>query len=149
SFLSTEKEPLETPEPLQVDWKQQVEEAGPKEFPLNTERKQEMAAPIANSNHNETIEEPYAVPPLYPISQLQGTYILAQNEKGFYMIDQHAAQERIKYEFFKKKLGQTIEESQQFHMTLTFEFTSNEILFIEKYREEMEAVSLYLDPFGG
>src|SRR5690625_2736015 len=39
------------------------------------------------------------VPAMYPIGQLQGTYILAQNENGLYMIDQHAAQERIKYEF--------------------------------------------------
>src|SRR5699024_10708464 len=37
------------------------------------------------------------IPVMYPIGQLQGTYILAQNENGLYMIDQHAAQERIKY----------------------------------------------------
>src|SRR5699024_6870667 len=73
------------------------------------------------------------VPVLYPIGQLQGTYILAQNERGFYMIDQHAAQERIKYEFFKKKVGETTEELQQLLMPLTFEFTNEEILFIQKH----------------
>jgi DNA mismatch repair protein MutL len=30
------------------------------------------------------------VPPLYPIGQMHGTYIFAQNEKGLYIIDQHA-----------------------------------------------------------
>src|SRR5699024_12392743 len=49
------------------------------------------------TTHTEKDDE--RVPPLYPIGQLQGTYILAQNELGFYMVDQHAAQERIKYEF--------------------------------------------------
>ena len=35
----------------------------------------------------------------------QGTYIIAQNENGMFMIDQHAAQERIKYEYFREKLA--------------------------------------------
>src|SRR5699024_8669173 len=41
----------------------------------------------------ETPQNP-RVPIIYPIGQLQGTYILGQNENGLYMIDQHAAQER-------------------------------------------------------
>src|SRR5699024_6775332 len=144
-----DKAPLESTKPLEVDWSKQVEEAPSKDFPINTERKQEKPAPVTNTYHDEAIDEPYEVPAMYPIGQLQGTYILAQNENGFYMIDQHAAQERIKYEFFKKKLGQTMDESQQLLMPLTFEFTANEILFIEKHRKEMEAVGLYLEPFGG
>src|SRR5699024_4775811 len=32
------------------------------------------------------------VPPLYPIGEFQDTYILAQNELGFYMVEQHATQ---------------------------------------------------------
>ncbi|HLR24023.1 MAG TPA: DNA mismatch repair endonuclease MutL [Pseudogracilibacillus sp.] len=89
------------------------------------------------------------VPILYPIGQLQGTYILAQNERGFYMIDQHAAQERIKYEFFKKKVGETTEELQQLLMPLTFEFTNEEILFIQKHDSELQNAGLFLEPFGG
>src|SRR5699024_281103 len=89
------------------------------------------------------------VPPLYPIGQLQGTYILAQNERGFYMIDQHAAQARIKYEFFKKKVGETTEELQQLLMPLTFEFTNEEILFIQKHDSELQNAGLFLEPFGG
>ena len=46
---------------------------------------------------SQTIES--RVPPLYPIGQMHGTYIFAQNEHGLYIIDQHAAQERIKYEY--------------------------------------------------
>ena len=38
-------------------------------------------------------------PTIFPVGQVHGTYIVAQNEDGFFMIDQHAAQERIKYEF--------------------------------------------------
>ena len=50
------------------------------------------------------------VPPMYPIGQMHGTYIFAQNERGLYIIDQHAAQERIKYEYFKEKVGRVENE---------------------------------------
>ncbi len=41
----------------------------------------------------------------YYFGQMHGTYLFAQNEKGFHMIDQHAAQERIKYEQFKVEIS--------------------------------------------
>ncbi|HLR54566.1 MAG TPA: DNA mismatch repair endonuclease MutL [Pseudogracilibacillus sp.] len=121
-------------------------------FTLDSEQIQEQGdiSPIPEPVQDESpLQETYAVPPMYPIGQLQGTYILAQNEKGFFMVDQHAAQERIKYEFFKEKLGKTADVSQQLLMPLTFEFTTNEILFIEKHREQLETVGLVLEPFGG
>lgn len=89
------------------------------------------------------------LPVLYPIGQLQGTYILAQNEQGLYLIDQHAAQERIKYEYFKKKLSEPINDTQTLLMPLSFEFTPDEIICIEQYRQELEAVGIFLEPFGG
>ena len=94
-------------------------------------------------------EDENRVPDMYVIGQLQGTYILAQNQSGFYMIDQHAAQERIKYEFFKKKIGETTAELQQLLMPLTFEFTNDERMFIEKHDEELKKAGLFLEPFGG
>ena len=89
------------------------------------------------------------IPPLYPIGQLQGTYILAQNELGFYMIDQHAAQERIKYEFFKKKLGNPEHDTQQLLMPLQFHFTLEEKLLLERHADELESIGIKLEPFGG
>lgn len=88
------------------------------------------------------------VPMMYPIGQLQGTYILAQNENGLYMIDQHAAQERIKYEFFRDKLGKPANELQELLLPMTFEFSKQESLFIEQYKEEMEKVGIFFEAFG-
>lgn len=98
--------------------------------------------------HREPVIREPRVPPLYPIGQLHGTYILAQNELGFYMIDQHAAQERIKYEFYKVKLGQPHADMQHLLLPLTFEFTTAELLFIDQHMDELKEAGLYLEPFG-
>src|SRR5699024_3375898 len=88
------------------------------------------------------------VPVMYPIGQLHGTYILAQNENGFYMIDQHAAQERIKFERFRKKLGQTENVLQGLLIPLTFDFSKQESIFIDHQIQELEKVGLFFEPFG-
>src|SRR5690625_3997463 len=97
----------------------------------------------------EKIPQDERVPTMYPIGQLQGTYILAQNEYGFYMIDQHAAQERIKYEYYKEKLASPSSDRQQLLFPLTFEFTTNEISFIETHQSLLNQIGLILEPFGG
>ncbi len=55
--------------------------------------------------HRELLE-------LEPIGQLHGTYLLTQSRDGMYIIDQHAAQERIFYEFFREKIGSVNGEMQ-------------------------------------
>lgn len=89
------------------------------------------------------------VPPLYPIGQMHGTYILAQNEKGLYLIDQHAAQERIKYEYFKEKVGQVEPEVQELLFPLTLEYSKNETFIIEEHLDLLKGVGIFLEPFGG
>ena len=53
----------------------------------------------------EKTEEKRELPDLYPVGLVHGTYIICQNEQGMYLIDQHAAKERINYEEFKYRLG--------------------------------------------
>ncbi|MFE8699166.1 DNA mismatch repair endonuclease MutL [Cytobacillus sp. FJAT-54145] len=96
----------------------------------------------------ETTEMGQRVPPLYPIGQMHGTYILAQNEKGLYIIDQHAAQERIKYEYFKEKVGQVASELQDMLVPLTLEYSTDEYMKISEYQGELEKVGIFLEPFG-
>ena len=66
--------------------------------------------------------------------QVHGTYIIAQNEFGMYMIDQHAAQERIKYEYFRDKIGEVTNEVQDLLIPLTFHFSKDEQLVIDQYK---------------
>lgn len=88
------------------------------------------------------------VPPLYPIGQMHGTYIFAQNENGLYLIDQHAAQERLKYEYFREKVGQVASELQEMLVPLTFEYSTDEFMKIMEYRHELEKVGVFVEEFG-
>jgi DNA mismatch repair protein MutL len=88
------------------------------------------------------------LPPLYPIGQMHGTYILAQNDKGLYIIDQHAAQERINYEYYREKVGQVASEVQELLVPYRIDVSLNEYLRIEEQLEELKKVGLFLEPFG-
>ncbi|MEK4024297.1 DNA mismatch repair endonuclease MutL [Sporosarcina sp. FSL W7-1283] len=105
--------------------------------------------PTEEPIHNETETETSLFPSIVPIGQVHGTYIVAQNEDGFYMIDQHAAQERIKYEYFKKKLGQvSADERQQLLLPLVFHYSADEQVKIEECKEALERVGVFLEAFG-
>jgi DNA mismatch repair protein MutL len=88
------------------------------------------------------------VPRLYPIGQMHGTYIFAQNENGLYIIDQHAAQERLKYEYFREKVGQVEPELQEMLVPLTFEYSTDEYMKITEHQHELEKVGVFLEEFG-
>ncbi|WLR57573.1 DNA mismatch repair endonuclease MutL [Mesobacillus subterraneus] len=88
------------------------------------------------------------VPPLYPIGQMHGTYILAQNDRGLYIIDQHAAQERIKYEYFRDKVGEVATELQEMLVPITLEYSADECIKINEHQHELEKVGVFLEPFG-
>ncbi|AVQ32911.1 DNA mismatch repair endonuclease MutL [Staphylococcus muscae] len=89
------------------------------------------------------------VPYMEVVGQVHGTYIVAQNDTGMYLIDQHAAQERIKYEYFRDKIGEVTNENQSLLIPMTFNFSKDEQLTIEQFRDELEKVGIFLEPFGG
>ncbi|ADU30672.1 DNA mismatch repair endonuclease MutL [Evansella cellulosilytica] len=88
------------------------------------------------------------VPPLYPIGQLHGTYILAQNDQGLFIIDQHAAQERIKYEYYREKLAKFDNTLQDLLVPLSFEFTQAEEERLKEKGHLFERIGIHLEPFG-
>lgn len=114
------------------------------------EDKAEQTLSAEEVEHEEMVDttEHDRVPPLYPIGQMHGTYILAQNEQGLFIIDQHAAQERIKYEFYREKVGEIHSEVQELIVPLTFEYSNDEVMIIEAHMETLSKVGIFLEPFG-
>ncbi|MBT2691546.1 DNA mismatch repair endonuclease MutL [Bacillus sp. ISL-55] len=110
---------------------------------------QEILEPGISPEAQEPAEvQASRVPPLYPIGQMHGTYILAQNERGLYIIDQHAAQERIKYEYFRDKVGEVATELQEMLVPITLEYSADECIKINEHQHELEKVGVFLEPFG-
>ncbi|WP_017437000.1 DNA mismatch repair endonuclease MutL [Saccharococcus caldoxylosilyticus] len=109
---------------------------------MEAEEHEEQAGGNGQEHKNDRI------PPLYPIGQMHGTYILAQNEQGLYIIDQHAAQERIKYEYFREKVGEVTNEVQELLVPLTLQYPADEYVWIDAHREELAKCGVFLEPFG-
>ncbi|WP_436950583.1 DNA mismatch repair endonuclease MutL [Staphylococcus xylosus] len=109
------------------------------------------AQDIANQDIKGSVSKDASrrVPYMEVVGQVHGTYIIAQNEQGMYMIDQHAAQERIKYEYFREKIGEVSNEIQNLLIPLTFHFSTDELMIINQHKEELDKVGVHLEPFGG
>lgn len=88
-------------------------------------------------------------PELSYIGQHHGTYIVAQNDSGLYLIDQHAAHERINYEYYYEKFGNPADASQELLLPITLEFTSAEAEKLKERLQWFEQAGVYLEFFGG
>lgn len=86
----------------------------------------------------ESPETSPKIPDLEFIGIFSGTYLLFQNEKGLYFIDQHAAEERIRYEYYYEKLGQP--QKSQRHLLIPYhpELTKMDWLIIHKHEEQLK-----------
>ncbi len=87
-------------------------------------------------------------PELHWIGQHHGTYIVAQADDGLYLIDQHAAHERINYEYYLYQFGHPAAESQGLLVPLTLEFTPGEAMQLRDRLELFREAGVDIEPFG-
>lgn len=85
---------------------------------------------------------------IYAKAQIHGTYLIGENEKGMYLVDQHAAQERINYEYFKEKYSHLDLAMQPLLVPLQFEYPMSDFLIIEERKGLLEQVGIHLEVFG-
>ena len=79
------------------------------------------------------------------IGNLYQTYLLFQNEEGLYLLDQHAAQERINYEKFMKLFANKDFIYQQLMIPITINLSNEEGTLFYPHYQEMEQVGVKLD----
>ena len=95
----------------------------------------------------ENLEKQNRLPILYPVGLVWGTYIICQNEIGMYLIDQHAAKERVNYEIFKEKLA-TSKTKMTMLMPLTLEIPNNEYIILQKNMDILSDMGFTIAEFG-
>lgn len=88
------------------------------------------------------------MPEMYPVGLAKGTYIICHNELGLYMIDQHAAKERINYEGYLKAFGNPNSDSIRMLIPLTLEFPSNEFIIIKQNLDILKNMHFDIEESG-
>jgi DNA mismatch repair protein MutL len=85
---------------------------------------------------------------LYPVGVALGTYIIAQNEEGVYLIDQHAAQERVNYERYLKALKEKEISTTSLLFPITIELSSSEFLIVKNNIDVLLNMGFDIEEFG-
>lgn len=109
------------------------------------------------TNHTENVEldvhdksdvEQQRFPELQYIGQVHGTFLLAQAGDGLYIVDQHAAQERINFEKYRQEIGQVSADQQTFLVPLVLNYSTVDAIKINQHQDVLQSVGLHLEPFG-
>lgn len=89
-----------------------------------------------------------ALPILRVLGQVAGTYIIAEGPEGLYLIDQHAAHERVVYERFLGQMAATGVERQPMLDPLVFDLSPEESAVIDQSLDELGQLGFELERFG-
>ena len=88
------------------------------------------------------------MPELYPVGLVHGTYIVCQNDKGMYLIDQHAAKERINYELIKNKLANPNNDYIEMLIPITIELTNKDFIILKENKHILDNLKIKIEEFG-
>ncbi|HCN74275.1 DNA mismatch repair endonuclease MutL [Pseudolactococcus plantarum] len=87
-------------------------------------------------------------PELEFLSQMHGTYLLCQSPDGLYIVDQHAAQERVKYEYYREKIGQVNYDQQQLLTPILIKLSQDEVGLVLEKKALLAEAGVFLDAYG-
>ena len=83
------------------------------------------------------------------IGQLFDTYWLVEYEDKLFIIDQHAAHEKVLYEKTMEKLKEKSFTSQTVSPPIILTLNNEETEMLEKYKKELNSFGYEIEPFGG
>jgi len=82
------------------------------------------------------------------IGQALGTYIVCQNEMGLYLIDQHAAKERVNYEKVTEEFTNKEITTTNLLIPMTIELSSSDFIKIKEHLDILEDLGIKIEEFG-
>lgn len=99
--------------------------------------------------YNQAIEENNLLFPDFEyVGQVHGMYLIFQNSEGMYLMDQHAAAERIRYEYYHELLAHPLAGSKPLLIPYDISFTKEELIYVEENLHEFEKIGFKLEAFN-
>lgn len=142
-------QPEETPNTVRnMEQPENAENAIP-----NTERINEVRYnvhdPVQESFFDEGILSEQAQKEVKIIGQVFDTYWILQYENAMYMVDQHAAHEKVLYERFMKQLSEKKAMVQMLQPPVILTLTMQEEQAVKEHMSVFEELGYQIEPFGG
>ena len=85
---------------------------------------------------------------LYPVGQIHGTYIIAENEDGAYILDQHAVHERINYERIKLEMKEEKISFTDLLVPVSIELSTSDFSTFMERKSILEELGFKIEEFG-
>lgn len=82
------------------------------------------------------------------IGQLFNTYIILEDKNDFYLIDQHAAAERINYELILESLKEESHKKYELLVPINLQYSKRDYLLVLDHLDEIEHLGIELEEFG-
>ena len=80
--------------------------------------------------------------------QVRGTYIIAEDSEGMYLIDQHAAKERVNYEYYLDQFEKRDMRLQDMLIPIVLEYPQSEYMILNERKDALAEIGIELLPFG-
>ena len=96
--------------------------------------------------YDEEIKKEF--PNLSYVGVVHSTYIICQDESGMYLVDQHAAKERVNYELFKDRMGHPNTEIEKLLFPITIELSTNEYIVLRENFNVLDDMGFDVEEFG-
>ena len=111
------------------------------EITLDFETKEEDNLPF-DDDKKERIKK------MYPVGLVHATYIIAENEDGMFIIDQHAANERINYEKYLKAMGTHDNKRIDLLIPVKIELPNSDYIILKEHLDMLEELNFEVEEFG-
>ena len=103
---------------------------------------------VNNKRNTEIKNESIKKLEIYPCGLVMGTYIVCENDDSMYLIDQHAAEERINYEKYLKALRNENITTTDLLIPITLELSPSDYLKFNERKEILTSMGFVIDEFG-
>ena len=104
---------------------------------------------IFEERGQQDLEEFEKKPSIKAITQIANSYIVAEDESGLVLIDQHAAHERVRYEELMNQYENQEKSIQPLLVPQQIEFSSDEMILIEDNKAVFGGLGFEIEGFGG